>query len=110
MKDSTRALIDLLTEGTRGKKLEWESDANTTYFLGRLPTGTVELLPHPSGDGVNLLVRNSKGLLIEETGYLSQKANPQLADLHKAVRDSLINTDEQLTEMISKFREKLAQN
>ncbi|MCI0457410.1 MAG: hypothetical protein L0Z62_10615 [Gemmataceae bacterium] len=109
LSDNMRLLVELLTQATRKKKIQWLPDKDLTYFGAALEDGSVELLQHPSGDGFNLLVRNNQRLLLDQTGYLSQQASPELAELGREVRASILKSNEGLANIISGLRQKVTE-
>ena len=109
LNENMRALVELLTEATRKKKIQWAADHDLTYFSAELENGSVELLQHASGDGFNLVVRNEQKILLDQTGFLSQHASPELADLGREVRASILKNNDGLATIISGLRQKVTE-
>ena len=107
LSDNMRALVELLTQATRKKKVQWSADVDLTYFSALLDNGSAELLQHTSGDGFNLVVRNDQRQLLDQTGFLSQTASPELAELGREVRASILKSNEGLANIISGLRQKV---
>src|SRR4051794_8868949 len=107
--DNMRDLVQLLTKATRNKKIQWAPDRDLTYFSAGLGNGSAELLQHSTGDGFNLVIRNAAGILLDQTGYLSQSASPELAELAREVRACILKTHEGLANIISGLREKVTE-
>jgi hypothetical protein len=103
-------LVALLTKATRTKKIQWAADRDCTCFSAALGNGSAELLQHPSGGGFNLVVRSTAGGLLDETGYLSQIASPELAELAREVRGSILNAREGLGKIITGLREMVTES
>ena len=78
----------------------WQSSHGSSHprLHRRLPV--YGILRHPSADGQNLTVYNDRGASVDQTGFLSTRADPELAELVHAVIASLPNTDEVLKAMM----------
>src|SRR5262249_34930544 len=105
--DDMQTLVALLTQATREKKVQWEADPDSAKFSAALDNGTVELLQHMSGDAFDLLVWDEEKVLLDESGFLSQQASPELAELAREVRGSVLKKNEGLANIISGLRQKL---
>jgi hypothetical protein len=107
LNDDMRALVALLMQATRRKKIRWEADPDSTELSAVLENGSVELLQDANGGAVNLLVRDEQKLLLDETGFLSQQASPELAELAREAHGSIRKSNGGLANIISGLRQKL---
>jgi hypothetical protein len=112
LSDNMQALVELLTQATRMKKIHWVPQQDALFaqsFSAALGNGSVELLEDGTGTAFNLLVKNEEDGLLDETGFLSPVASHELAELGQAVRASVLKRDEGLANIIANLREKVSQ-